>query len=71
VSHILSGHQVRSIRDLGGDDDVEARVDRAQSIAWMFVHRTGWIAHLLADHITCPSMAKRMRRPSARCSTTT
>lgn len=39
VSHLLSGHEVRSIRELGVGDDVEARVERAESIAWMFVHR--------------------------------
>ncbi len=40
VSHLLSSHEVRSIRELGVGDDVGARVERAESIAWMFVHRT-------------------------------
>jgi phenylpyruvate tautomerase PptA (4-oxalocrotonate tautomerase family) len=40
VSHLLSTHEVESIRDLGVGDDIETRVQRAESIAWMFVHRT-------------------------------
>lgn len=42
VSRLLSDHEVRSIRELGlgAGDEVDARVDRAESIAWMFVHRT-------------------------------
>lgn len=41
VSRLLSNHEVQTIRDLGGDAaQVEARVQRAESIAWMFVHRT-------------------------------
>lgn len=40
VSHILSSHEVRSMAALSDSDDVQARVDRAESIAWMFVHRT-------------------------------
>ncbi len=42
VSRLLSDHEVRAIRELGDGtgEDVEARVDRAESVAWMFVHRT-------------------------------
>lgn len=39
VSQLLARHEVRRIVDLMQDDRVEASTERANSIAWMFVHR--------------------------------